>query len=71
MNEIERAMTGMGQVFKKAMAEKDGKHKLADYLRGSSEYAKKKISIILAPDLTWIDLYCLQPQEKMLKTYLL
>ena len=26
MNEIERAMTGKGQVFKKAKAEKDGTH---------------------------------------------
>jgi len=26
-----------------------------------------KKSIIFAPELTWTDLYCLQPQEKMLK----
>ena len=24
---------------------------------------------IFAAELTWIDLYCLQPREKMLKTY--
>ncbi len=35
MNEIERAMTGNGQVFKKAAAEKSDKPKLADFLRGT------------------------------------
>ncbi|OUO55496.1 hypothetical protein B5F77_01175 [Parabacteroides sp. An277] len=35
MNEIERAMTGHGQVFKKAAEEKDGKPRLKDFLRGT------------------------------------
>ena len=35
MNEIERAMTGKSQVFKKAKTEKDGKPKLSDFLRGT------------------------------------
>ena len=32
-------------------------------------HGRKNNSRIFAVELAWIDLYCLQPREKMLKTY--
>ena len=74
MNDIEKILTGGGMVFKKKASDEntgDKKIKYSDFLRGThkSGSAKMKAEYKYKKALRmWIDLYCLQPQEKMLKT---
>ena len=79
MNDFEKILTGGGMVFKKKGKDENAgekKIKFSDFLRGThkSGAAKMRAEVnyqlfrTFACELMWIDLYCLQPQEKMLKT---
>ena len=73
MNDFEKILTGGGMVFKKKGKDENAgekKIKFSDFLRGThkSGAANYQLFRTFACELMWIDLYCLQPQEKMLKT---
>ena len=53
-----------GIVFKKAKGEAEDSNGKKIKFSFNSQLLR-----IFANELTWIDLYCLQPREKMLKTY--